>query len=878
MESKARNTLESFNEVVPPIKLKSFTVLKSAKRLSEDHLRIVVALIALFHDFLDDPSLAEKVLEENEGINEQVFTAYYSRGIQMSKKIEKASRILEEGGIKPENVVWVRNALSQVKGDAFHAQSPVTEAVSNIYAYLVNFIIYYQNNYSLETTKRFHMNRNARTKTEKSAKPPSKNATSRIVTEDEPQVVQSIVKPDSCQNTRPPSIKRIIAAEYSRTVNSRDYKKKLGLVTVKPPAASGGSWAVERNISAVSRKTPNPVPLVNYQFPELKDSTMMECRPQRAQRSRKKSSVVFSEKVEEGFGPEACEIAESPMRENENVSFETDENKNTQEMIGSQEESLCPPVRHSEAYQLALPLELSPQSPSNPVVMEKLVEEISRFEPEKAESSSRLSATRPNALIPLSPINSKFTMSIPSLNPPLRLSLSGQVTNPISRPAQPQPTMLVDPQKEIEKIKTAIKVYSGDKTKGREVALRLSENSSKPNAASSRPGSVKGGASVKDFCKPRLSLRPAIAKNFSEIQTRVSARPAQTTSKPIEELLLKKEVEDNPKSLDDTPKAKPAPEPAINSKSSYANIFSRARSTAAFVTQAENSPPSQTKKPAKPSLPKSVSYVHSTPAKQPQKLRESVTSSINDAKESRTEEGLTIKNPRKEPKKWGKSVARSQSLGKVTQVHKSPTATNPNNSINLHAKSVIKTYIDNQNVRLSFFNDQREEKIQKKELNKLKMEMGHYKFLVDREAAQKVKEDQQERLKVSNYYAEFMEKYKNYAQTKAEEDKEYFSQVKGQAKAKHHADFEESQTNIANAIFAHKIEESRPSLGDVLGLSQRNSALFDSNAVRPRTNGDIYKEYAVARREVESKDLEKKKGNLQQELDYFKKLFAKNCS
>lgn len=876
MESRGKNNLESFNEVVPPIKLKSFTILKSVKNVGEDHLRILIALVALFYDFLDDPSLSEKVLDDNDGVNDQVFKAYYSHGIQMSKKIEKANRILEEGGIKPENVLWARGLLADVKGDAFQAQNPVTEAVNNIYNYLVSFIIYYQNHYPLETTKRFHMNRNAKQKHEKSARPPSKNLAPKITHEEEPPIAQSVVKQDSSQNTRPPSTKRNITSDYTRSISSRDYKKKLGLGSVKASVPNSAVWAPEKNISTVSRKT-TLIPQVNYNFPELKDSAVLECKPQRSLESIQKDSVVFSNKFEGDCSPAGVEMSQSMVVRDQahspQIAAEPHNDSQRQSINGSH----LPSAEQEDKYQLALPYDMPPRMPLKAKNSSTYSNRSQKSDAVKVHTQVQEPVAKPQTLIPLSPIHSKLAGAVLPPRTQLRRSLPTRGVDCFRVKNSAPNAASADAQKEIDKIRTAIKVYNGDKGKTPQTSYPVSaSNASKVSLKSSAFDGVKPRSSFADLRKPRLSLRPGSPKNFSEIQSRVKAKPVPQPSKSIETRLFKSEIASKAEAASSPVQENSPSQQALNPQSSYSNMFSELRPMASFSSHPEAARPPQVRKPQLSSrLPKSTPFLHRTPSKPIRQPREPAQNSVIDAKDPPTEEGLTIKNPRKEPKKWNK-VPRSLSVGKVPQTPKSPTLTNPNSSINLHAKSVIKTYIDNQHVRLSYFNDQREEKIQKRELNKVKIEMGHYKFLVEREAAQKVKSDMQEKLKVNNYYVEFMEKYKNYAHTKAQEDKDYYSQIKDQAKAKQASTFEESHTNIGNVIFAHKVEESRPSLGEVFNLSAKGSTLFDADTSKSKHNGDIYKEYIALKRDIDTKELEKKKSDLQEELDYFKKLFAKN--
>jgi len=78
MEQRLTIKYEAVCDLLRGLKLKSFLALKTTKNLSDEQLRVLVALIALYRDFLDDPSLPEKALIENDGVNIELFRAYFA--------------------------------------------------------------------------------------------------------------------------------------------------------------------------------------------------------------------------------------------------------------------------------------------------------------------------------------------------------------------------------------------------------------------------------------------------------------------------------------------------------------------------------------------------------------------------------------------------------------------------------------------------------------------------------------------------------------------------------------------------------------------------------------------------------------------------------
>lgn len=109
-----------------------------SRRPSTDQLRVLISLVAIYHDHLEDPRLPRGVLEANEGVNHEVFAAYYARPTQVLKCVQRTLRIIDSGGIRPENVAFARKTLSEIQ-----TPSRLGDSLTNICEFLIGFLRFY---------------------------------------------------------------------------------------------------------------------------------------------------------------------------------------------------------------------------------------------------------------------------------------------------------------------------------------------------------------------------------------------------------------------------------------------------------------------------------------------------------------------------------------------------------------------------------------------------------------------------------------------------------------------------------------------------------------------------------------------------------------
>lgn len=87
MKNETVQNLEAVNSLFQLLHQKHFTLLKNAEDLSQACLRPLVALVAIYHDFLDRPSLPPGLLEKQDGLNQCVFREYFSNPLRIYRTI-----------------------------------------------------------------------------------------------------------------------------------------------------------------------------------------------------------------------------------------------------------------------------------------------------------------------------------------------------------------------------------------------------------------------------------------------------------------------------------------------------------------------------------------------------------------------------------------------------------------------------------------------------------------------------------------------------------------------------------------------------------------------------------------------------------------------
>lgn len=166
MDPKVIERNDALRFLLKRLRVNSFNAITPDIFASEDHLKILVSLVAIYYDFLEEPGLSNEVLELNDGVNARLCEAYFEQPKSVLKVVEGSLKILEGEGIRPENINFASKLLDSVKLSP-KANSPQEEAALNIFDFLCGFVEFYKQFFPLQTTRKFAFSRRAvRVKTE----------------------------------------------------------------------------------------------------------------------------------------------------------------------------------------------------------------------------------------------------------------------------------------------------------------------------------------------------------------------------------------------------------------------------------------------------------------------------------------------------------------------------------------------------------------------------------------------------------------------------------------------------------------------------------------------------------------------------------------
>lgn len=179
--------------------------LKSCKELHAESIRPLIALVAIYYDFLEKPRLSEKLILENDGVNFQMFREFYHNSNQLFKRVQDTKKILFDDGIKPENIVFAKALVAGLDRLPLSSFDNQNEAVQTIFDFVRNFIRFYEANFSIQTNKRFFFLRRSNNPSNRDrtagVEPPAEPPKPRYVrsSKDFEQIVQKLERSKSKQ-------------------------------------------------------------------------------------------------------------------------------------------------------------------------------------------------------------------------------------------------------------------------------------------------------------------------------------------------------------------------------------------------------------------------------------------------------------------------------------------------------------------------------------------------------------------------------------------------------------------------------------------------------------------------------------------------------
>ena len=788
------------------LKLRTFTTLKSTRAVSESQLRVLIALIAVYRDVVDDPCLSEKILMENDGVNQEVFRGYFDNATHFFKRIEATQKILLDGGLRPENVRFAKQLISDFRTAPTSGAAGVDEAVRNIFEFLKYFINYYEANYSTETRKRFFFAQRlnyAPTQEPEPPRPPPRSETHfRLSSDTESRGAPCAEESTPAQVTRNPLNLRGIANGFAVDLAPAQYKRKLGVPSLTSRSRRSLPGPPAKNFSGQKPNLVEPPRLTRAQTHrgEIKAEVEVEVEaaPKAPNPKRRTSSAVLGRGTVGGLKvqqllttfatSERSLLPPAPPA----LQFESEVNGNSTRFESNsvlpEPEVLLrgiedPPVqrRESRSSDFERP---DGDYPDQSVFL--MSEAIHRLQ-EKFESSSHgeeESQNSPRACADKL-YDSQASVPTPQSHPDPRYTFSHQRETP-------QPLS----------------------------SARLPQSSFK--SSNSKTNLISNPSSI-----PNPNPAPSL-----------NQKPVVVVAKDVKLLLSKK----TRKLSTSIPLNKP---PSVRSSQS---VSYNPQSSLLFST-------------LQPSLVKKNIFSTKIPASgisgRPTSLPLSRRSDLSRPRSK----DLKVR-PQLHPL-MQKSQDKVKTLPAI-----------PNNSITLNAHSIIKNYIDHSEVRERYVAEEKELGKEKIEINKLRIEAGRAKFMVEKEAALKTKGEFEVKEKEINFYREFNERYRHFAQDKKQEDQEFLRKIRSEAKedlrnSKRVVEFGEENKNILKKLELAKQKQNE--VARIVGSHRATDRNFDP----PKTEDQERREFSSLRKKVEVMDLDRQKSELKSELSYFKGLAVK---
>ena len=959
MDKKVAGKLETLSILLRNIKQKSFMALKSTKFVSEDQLRVLVALVVLYRDFLDDPSLSERILAENEGVNQELFRAYYSNATRMFKVIEGTQRILHDDGVRPENVRFARTLLSRV-GTLSSAGGAVDEAVVNIFDFARGFISFYEENYSLETRKRFSFAARVSQPSEPEilAKNPSKVEPAFRLSLSSEKLAP--LENSSKLISKGPLKIQSFAANFTQSFDQVQYKRKLGITAPSKPTEGSQSKNVgnfssskllsepKGNSSEKAQTSIQNIPDRVKSKPDIEKHSTVASTAGKSKGSsvtaKRGSSSNFTSKGASTLIPKKTPTpAKQPPRA---PSVQT--RSQTQRSTPAVEKEVKLPVK-------ALPAKIDRASPVFAVQnLAVTFGNVQRTFEEPPKSERKLSLVAPKSSLPHCAPQPLENDSIFDPAPHHESSVIGEQAE--SRVCDDRPSVIESRvcderpsvvESRVCEERASVRSESKKSSRSQEkvenffTSDRDSQHSYDHFESARNPPLQESEIHVEHYEKDHESNEPEIEiddpeheeeseqhdqklKEQEEYQQEPEedqdeADPSHTSERQdLENHSQAKEEADQVSQISAEAEENKQSEPKSPSEE---RVFNPSPSIKPAPRKIEiqnlpNSPPSAVSpKNSKPALPKKqkdfgslsssrgVRGIHSSvsinmtkshraigkslisekPPVPRQFGQKSPSRAVPRASSSSVSKSLlfrprsnsiSIKPVDKEPRKTVGS--RPTTRKSVEQLKALPIVAN--NSISLNARSIIKTYIERAEVRERFVAEDREMCKEQIELNKLRIEAERAKFLIEKEAIQKCKEDFTVKEKDVNHYKEFTEKYKDFAEDKKKEDKDFIRRIRDEARedlkqSKRAMEMEEETRQIMA-----KLEKAQQNQTHLAKLVERVPREVDKECFSVKTDEQLRRELNDVKKKVDICELEKQKNELKSELGFLKGLYKKNLA
>lgn len=830
---------ENLHEMLSELKLKTFTSLRAVKFVAPEQLRVLVALVALYRDFLEDPGLSEKVLIDNEGVNLHLFRAYYSKPNDLFKKVSATPKILAEDGIRPENVKFAKGLVGDMASLPPSSLSTAVESVQIILDYVRRFLVYYEEHFPMETKKKFYfaprlsyavaVDPNAETKSGKQDHHLSKSVThshhfevptSKTEFKEESQekeqnptfseLPSELPAKSSFQNPMK-QIQRL-SQNFSKNIDQFQYKRKLN---------------IGNSASRFSEKGLGKNPLVkNYCSGKVSSRDHSVKNPSESGLISITESKRKSEQVKD---PELLSNKNFAPKMTDSMGFGQKKRAASTNFAGRKSTGSIPTRKNDMIVQKSKQFPaISTKESQKPLFIASKKTENEEAKNEKANIENPESDFKIN--------KQEYTFSVEERNQTVKQDFkTSEVIN-----------------EEIENLKAdshlqyseCIENHEPNIPELKKVEILIEEKivskiEEKVAEIPSNPEKVDSPHSVKAIHSRKLSL-----------------------PKPSQLLLLKQ----SPKPSSSLSKIS-----LIRSSKSKVSIF---HTLPERVEKAKSAP----KNPTITTVTKKLSASKSTKTLlNKQKTSASVKKFSNEISKP-SKSSICVKTPREKLTDTTKSKSKEKSKKQSIEKSKEKVIVPLNNSITMNAQSVVKNYIEHSEVRERYIAEEKNIGKEKIEINKLRMEASHFKFLIEKEANHKIREEMASKRKDSNYFKDFNDKYKNFVVEKQKEDKEFIRKIKNEAKEdlKQSKRAKELQAEAKEIML--KVELAQKKQNEFAQLMETSPKIVGKEDLLGKTDEQLRKEFSEIKKEIEVKNLEKTKSSLKSEVGYLKSLIGRPTS
>lgn len=135
---------QNFQSVQSQVTLEHLSILKNSDPASSMAVKLGLSIVGLFHEKLNRTDCSVEIVENNHGLNKELFSLYFEQPDKIMNEIQNAHEMINNNAVGQSHLRFVKVLIEDMNSDILSNEEPNSDAFKIIHQFLDTFIKEYE--------------------------------------------------------------------------------------------------------------------------------------------------------------------------------------------------------------------------------------------------------------------------------------------------------------------------------------------------------------------------------------------------------------------------------------------------------------------------------------------------------------------------------------------------------------------------------------------------------------------------------------------------------------------------------------------------------------------------------------------------------------